>query len=185
MTCPYPIPSLRTLNTSSASLSVFLLYFTIGQQIDAHQAPLAAMVFSSNGLYLATASEKGTMVRVHFITQATKVKLHHSPLTLSSIWSRLISFCIFTSNSHIVFGGEHTHQQSIRWHLVHLLICLTFLLPQVHQALYTCSSLMRPEMEGTFPAFASYKFQSHYFIGIMLLYDIHFSGDKEIHCSVQ
>ncbi|KAL6911987.1 hypothetical protein ACP4OV_000792 [Aristida adscensionis] len=41
-------------------------------QIDAHQSPLAAMVFSSNGMYLATASEKGTMVRVHLVAPAAK-----------------------------------------------------------------------------------------------------------------
>ncbi|KAM0930111.1 hypothetical protein ACQ4PT_001175 [Festuca glaucescens] len=41
-------------------------------QIDAHQSPLATMAFSSNGMYLATASEKGTMVRVHIVAQATK-----------------------------------------------------------------------------------------------------------------
>jgi hypothetical protein len=80
---------MRTLQSkliaSSSSLSVFSLFCAIGQQIDAHQAPLAAMVFSSNGMYLATASEKGTMVRVHLVTQATKVKLHHPPFTLSSL----------------------------------------------------------------------------------------------------
>ncbi|GJM87221.1 hypothetical protein PR202_ga03155 [Eleusine coracana subsp. coracana] len=41
-------------------------------QIDAHQSPLAAMVFSSKGMYLATASEKGTIVRVHLVAHATK-----------------------------------------------------------------------------------------------------------------
>uniref|UniRef100_A0A0D9VM18 Anaphase-promoting complex subunit 4 WD40 domain-containing protein n=1 Tax=Leersia perrieri TaxID=77586 RepID=A0A0D9VM18_9ORYZ len=41
-------------------------------QIDAHQSPLAAMAFSSNGMYLATASEKGTIIRVFLVAQATK-----------------------------------------------------------------------------------------------------------------
>ncbi|XP_073011237.1 autophagy-related protein 18b isoform X1 [Typha latifolia] len=41
-------------------------------QIDAHHSPLAAMVFSSNGKFLATASEQGTIVRVHLVSQATK-----------------------------------------------------------------------------------------------------------------
>jgi hypothetical protein len=47
----------------------------MGRQIDAHQSPLAAMTFSSKGMYLATASEKGTIVRVHLVAHATKVKL--------------------------------------------------------------------------------------------------------------
>ncbi|XP_078157793.1 autophagy 18 B-like protein isoform X2 [Carex rostrata] len=41
-------------------------------QIDAHCSPLAALVFSSTGMYLATASEKGTIIRVHLVSQATK-----------------------------------------------------------------------------------------------------------------
>ncbi|XP_021756836.1 autophagy-related protein 18b-like isoform X2 [Chenopodium quinoa] len=41
-------------------------------EIDAHLSPLAAMVFSSNGTYLATASEQGTMVRVHTVPEGTK-----------------------------------------------------------------------------------------------------------------
>lgn len=43
-------------------------------QIDAHRSPLAAMVFSSNGMYMATASEQGTIIRVHLVSEATKVK---------------------------------------------------------------------------------------------------------------
>jgi autophagy-related protein 18 len=45
----------------------------MGQQIDAHQSPLAAMAFSSKGVYFATASEKGTIIRVHLVAHATKV----------------------------------------------------------------------------------------------------------------
>lgn len=42
-------------------------------QIEAHRSPLAAMVLSSNGMYLATASEQGTLVRVYLVSEATKV----------------------------------------------------------------------------------------------------------------
>jgi hypothetical protein len=56
-----------------------LILFVIDQQIDAHQSPLATMAFSSNGMYLATASEKGTMVRVHIVAQATKVNIRGFP----------------------------------------------------------------------------------------------------------
>ncbi|XP_052180793.1 autophagy-related protein 18b isoform X1 [Diospyros lotus] len=41
-------------------------------EIDAHQSPLAAMVLSSNGVYIATASEQGTIIRVHLVSEATK-----------------------------------------------------------------------------------------------------------------
>ncbi|CAA2965119.1 Autophagy-related protein 18b [Olea europaea subsp. europaea] len=41
-------------------------------EIDAHRSPLAAMVFSSNGMYMATASEQGTIIRVHLVSEATK-----------------------------------------------------------------------------------------------------------------
>ncbi|RWV93121.1 hypothetical protein BHE74_00031675 [Ensete ventricosum] len=45
------------------------------QQIDAHRSPLVAMIFSSSGTYLATASQQGTIIRVHLVSQATEVKL--------------------------------------------------------------------------------------------------------------
>lgn len=44
-------------------------------QIQAHKSPLAAMAFSSDGLLLATASDQGTVIRVHSIPQASKVNM--------------------------------------------------------------------------------------------------------------
>lgn len=41
-------------------------------EIDAHRSPLTAIVFSSNGMYIATASEQGTIIRVHSVSEATK-----------------------------------------------------------------------------------------------------------------
>ncbi|XP_048228376.1 autophagy-related protein 18b isoform X2 [Ricinus communis] len=41
-------------------------------EIDAHRAPLAAVALSSNGMYIATASEQGTIIRVHLVQEATK-----------------------------------------------------------------------------------------------------------------
>ncbi|KAK9275205.1 hypothetical protein L1049_022467 [Liquidambar formosana] len=41
-------------------------------EIDAHRSPLAAIVLSSNGMYIATASEQGTIIRVHLVSEATK-----------------------------------------------------------------------------------------------------------------
>ncbi|XP_040997279.1 autophagy-related protein 18b isoform X1 [Juglans microcarpa x Juglans regia] len=41
-------------------------------EIDAHRAPLAAIVLCSNGMHIATASEQGTIIRVHLVSDATK-----------------------------------------------------------------------------------------------------------------
>ncbi|CAN6547316.1 unnamed protein product [Malus baccata var. baccata] len=41
-------------------------------EIDAHRSPLAAIALSSNGMYIATASEQGTIIRVHLVSEATK-----------------------------------------------------------------------------------------------------------------
>uniref|UniRef100_A0A804PNM3 Autophagy-related protein 18b n=1 Tax=Zea mays TaxID=4577 RepID=A0A804PNM3_MAIZE len=58
---------------------------------DAHLAPLAAMVFSLNGMYLATASEKGTMIRVHLVAQATKSHSFRRGTYPSTIYSLAFS----------------------------------------------------------------------------------------------
>lgn len=62
-------------------------------QIDAHQSPLAAMAFSSNGMYLATASEKGTMIRVHIVAQATKSHSFRRGAYPSTIYSLSFGPC--------------------------------------------------------------------------------------------
>ncbi|CAN6443984.1 unnamed protein product [Victoria cruziana] len=41
-------------------------------QIDAHQSPLAVLALSVDGTYIGTASEQGTIIRVHLVTQPTK-----------------------------------------------------------------------------------------------------------------
>ncbi|AEE85774.2 autophagy 18 B-like protein [Arabidopsis thaliana] len=41
-------------------------------EIDAHRSPLAAIALSSNGMYIATGSEQGTLIRVHLVSEATK-----------------------------------------------------------------------------------------------------------------
>lgn len=42
-------------------------------RIRAHESPLAALCFSANGLLLATASEKGTVIRVFCVTNGQRV----------------------------------------------------------------------------------------------------------------
>lgn len=83
------VPNLKGLSAFSASsenpylalpASVMkgsvLVYNVIDLQshceIHAHRSPLAALAFSSNGMYIATASEQGTIIRVHLISEATK-----------------------------------------------------------------------------------------------------------------
>lgn len=71
-----------------------ILVFVFNQlQIDAHRSPLAAMVLSSNGMYIATASEQGTIIRVHLVSDATKVVNH--VLNFPSLWQ----FSYFTAES--------------------------------------------------------------------------------------
>ncbi|WRX32235.1 hypothetical protein QQP08_024722 [Theobroma cacao] len=41
-------------------------------EIDAHRSPLAAITLSSNGTYIATASDQGTIIRVHLVSEATQ-----------------------------------------------------------------------------------------------------------------
>ena len=54
-------------NISLVDIIYILTHIEI--QIDAHRAPLATIVLSSNGMYIATASEQGTIIRVlNYIT---------------------------------------------------------------------------------------------------------------------
>ncbi|KAI4376783.1 hypothetical protein MLD38_014501 [Melastoma candidum] len=41
-------------------------------EIDAHRSTLASLALSPNGIYIATASEQGTIIRVHLVSEATK-----------------------------------------------------------------------------------------------------------------
>ncbi|CAN0838231.1 Autophagy-related protein 18b [Linum grandiflorum] len=63
------------LPASTTKGSVFLynvMEVHVHCEIDAHRAPLAAVSLSSNGTYIATASEQGTIIRVHHVLEATK-----------------------------------------------------------------------------------------------------------------
>nr|XP_019070544.1 autophagy-related protein 18b isoform X1 [Solanum lycopersicum] len=42
-------------------------------EIDAHRSPLAVLSLSSGGTHIATASEQGTMIRIHLVSDATKL----------------------------------------------------------------------------------------------------------------
>lgn len=89
-------------------------------EIDAHLSPLAAMVFSSEGTYLATASEQGTMVRVHTVPKGTKCFSFRRGAYPSTIFSLsfgssmlLPDFLVATSSSgslHIFMLGSASNQ---------------------------------------------------------------------------
>ncbi|KAJ4957807.1 hypothetical protein NE237_024918 [Protea cynaroides] len=93
-------------------------------EIDAHHSPLAAVVLSSNGMYIATASEQGTLIRVHLVSQATKSYSFRRGTYPSTIYSlsfgpskELPDILIATSSSgsiHVFFLGFIINQRSKR-----------------------------------------------------------------------
>ncbi|KAK2412704.1 autophagy-related protein 18b [Trifolium repens] len=64
--------ALPASTTKGSALLYNVMDCNLHCEIEAHRSPLAAMVFSSNGMYIATASEQGTLVRVHLVSDATK-----------------------------------------------------------------------------------------------------------------
>ncbi|KAK9705755.1 hypothetical protein RND81_07G079500 [Saponaria officinalis] len=91
-------------------------------EIDAHQSPLAAVVFSSDGTYLATASEQGTMVRVYMVSEGSKLFSFRRGTYPSTIFSlsfgpsmQLPDALVATSSSgslHIFMLGSAVNQRS-------------------------------------------------------------------------
>lgn len=75
------------------------------------------MAFSSDGTYLATASEQGTIIRVHLVSQATKVLKYQMPLII--LFTALRDHKIFLDGSLTAFGGEHIQQPYTPCHSVH------------------------------------------------------------------
>lgn len=72
---PAPDGSFLALPASTTKGSVLvydLMELHSHCEINAHRSPLAAMVLSFNGMYIATASEQGTIIRVHLVSDATK-----------------------------------------------------------------------------------------------------------------
>ncbi|XP_022749481.1 autophagy-related protein 18b isoform X3 [Durio zibethinus] len=91
-------------------------------EIDAHLSPLAAIALSSNGTYIATASEQGTIIRVHLVSEATKSYSFRRGTYPSNIFSlsfapslQLPDILAATSSSgsvHIFSLGFDTNQRS-------------------------------------------------------------------------
>ncbi|XP_052485476.1 autophagy-related protein 18b isoform X2 [Gossypium raimondii] len=89
-------------------------------EIDAHRSPLAAIALSSNGKYIATASEQGTIIRVHLVSEATKSYSFRRGTCPSTIFSlsfapslQLPDILVATSSSgsvHIFSLGFETNQ---------------------------------------------------------------------------
>ncbi|CAM8979833.1 unnamed protein product [Rhodiola kirilowii] len=60
-------------STTKGSVLVYnVMEFQSHCEIEAHRSPLTAITLSSNGMYLATASEQGTIIRVHLLSDASK-----------------------------------------------------------------------------------------------------------------
>eukprot|EP01018_Ginkgo_biloba_P036718 Gb_30658 [translate_table: standard] len=93
-------------------------------QINAHRSQLAAMVLSSDGSYIATASEQGTVIRVHLVAQATKsfsFRRGTYPATIYSLsfgpTSQVPQLLVATSSSgsvHIFTLGLMTSERNKR-----------------------------------------------------------------------
>ncbi|KAG0475638.1 hypothetical protein HPP92_015324 [Vanilla planifolia] len=93
-------------------------------QIDAHRSPLAAVVFSSNGIYLATASEQGTIIRVHLVSQATKsysIRRGSYPSTIYSLsfappadFTDILVATSFSGSLHAFCIGPIIEQREMR-----------------------------------------------------------------------
>ncbi|KAB1212011.1 Autophagy-related protein 18b [Morella rubra] len=91
-------------------------------EIDAHRAPLATIVLSSNGTYIATASEQGTIIRVHLVSDATKSYSFRRGTYTSTIFSlsfgpsmQLPDILVATSSSgslHVFSLGFALNQRS-------------------------------------------------------------------------
>uniref|UniRef100_A0A7N0VGN0 Autophagy-related protein 18b n=2 Tax=Kalanchoe fedtschenkoi TaxID=63787 RepID=A0A7N0VGN0_KALFE len=60
-------------STTKGSVLIYnVMEFQSHCEIEAHRSPLAAITLSANGMYLATASEQGTIIRVHLVSDASK-----------------------------------------------------------------------------------------------------------------
>ncbi|XP_074282572.1 autophagy-related protein 18b isoform X2 [Silene latifolia] len=91
-------------------------------EIDAHQSPLAAIVFSSDGTYLASASEQGTMIRIYMVSEGTKLFSFRRGTYPSTIFSlsfgpsmQLPDVLVATSSSgslHIFMLGVAINQRN-------------------------------------------------------------------------
>ncbi|CAI9102792.1 OLC1v1001134C1 [Oldenlandia corymbosa var. corymbosa] len=56
-------------------------------EIDAHRSPLVAVVLSFDGMYIATASEQGTIIRIHLVSNATESYSFRRGIYASHIYS--------------------------------------------------------------------------------------------------
>ncbi|CAL0330403.1 unnamed protein product [Lupinus luteus] len=64
--------ALPASTTKGSALLYNVMDLHLHCEIEAHRSPLAAMALSSNGMYIATASEQGTIIRVYLVSDATE-----------------------------------------------------------------------------------------------------------------
>lgn len=109
--------------------------------IPAHDSPLAALAFSPTGLRIATASEKGTVIRVFSVSDGTKLyEFRRGVKRCVSISSLSFSMCsqylCCSSNTETVHvfkleEPKETYVQSINFYRFNLPIhtCAIYLIP--------------------------------------------------------
>ncbi|KAL1173045.1 hypothetical protein V6Z11_A05G388000 [Gossypium hirsutum] len=112
----------KTYIYDSNSLSMLDTIDTVPNLKDAHRSPLAAIALSSNGKYIATASEQGTIIRIHLVSEATKSYSFRRGTCSSTIFSlsfapslQLPDILVATSSSgsvHIFSLGFETNQRT-------------------------------------------------------------------------
>lgn len=127
---PSPTPSQTSSSASHTPGAVLnvpvsgdvLLYDALSLQpvnvVEAHKAPLTAVSLNSDGTLLATASDKGTIVRVFSVPQAQKLfqfrrgtlpaKIHSLTFSLSSL------FLTVSSDSDTIHVFKLSHDQEKR-----------------------------------------------------------------------
>ncbi|XP_021854155.1 autophagy-related protein 18b isoform X2 [Spinacia oleracea] len=115
-------------------------------EIDAHLSPLAAMIFSSEGTFLATASKQGTMVRVHTIPEGIKCFSFRRGAYPSTIFSlsfgssmKLPDFLVATSSAgslHLFMLGSASNQRGKSSSFIGAMIPSAILDPAHHHVLH-------------------------------------------------
>lgn len=74
--------------------------------IAAHDSPLAALAFDPSGELLATASEKGTIIRVFLVSEGTRVHEFRRGLSQGYIYTMAFSqdsqFMVLNSNKETI-----------------------------------------------------------------------------------
>src|SRR5262249_36286047 len=85
---PEATPSSTPANTTSGDVLLFSTRsLTVSNVIQAHKSPISCLAINSTGTLLATASEKGTVIRVWSVPGAERLYQFRRGTRESRIWS--------------------------------------------------------------------------------------------------